>query len=139
MGLEDLVGAISDFVGEFSENIQDAVVDIGEFSKGALENLGNGEIEALENGDLGGAIEYSDMPENDKELAKELVENIAPDYKNLIVSGAKVLGGTLGAVAAIATPGFQPAGLVAGAMAIRGMGELTSQLGSKNVAALADA
>lgn len=139
MGLEDLVGAISDFVGEFSENIQDAVVDIGEYSKGFIENFGGEGMETLENGDLRGVIECSDMSEENKELAKEIVENVELDYKNLFMSGTKVLVGTLGVTAALATPGLQPAGLVAGANLCQGVRELAAQFSSNNTNALANA
>lgn len=139
MGLEDLASAISDFVGEFSENIQDAVVDIGEFSEGALENLGDGEIEALENGDLGRAIECSDISEESKGLAKEILENVPSDYVNLLKSGAKVIGGALGVAAALATPGLQPAGLGSGATLFQGVRELAAQFGGRNENALAGA
>lgn len=139
MGLEDLVDVVSDFVGEFSEGIKDVAVDIEEFSRTAIEGIGNQGMEALENGDLKGAIECSDMPEENKELAKQITDIVSPDVGELFISGTKIVAGALGTVAALATPGFQPAGLLAGATMINGVRDLATQLGggnaNKNVAA----
>ena len=142
MGLEDLGDVVSDLVGEFSEGIKDVTVDIEEFSRTAIEGLGDQGLEALGNGDLKGAIECSDMSEENKELANQIVESIPPNGFELFKSGLKIAAGALGTAAALATPGFQPAGLAAGAALIKGVSELATQLGSrntnKNAAALAN-
>lgn len=137
MMFEDLADMVSDFAGDISENINDAVVDIGEFSKGAMEALGDKGIEALENGDLKGVIEGSDIPKENKEMAKEIVGIV--NVPSALISGAKVVSGTLGTVAALATPGFQPAGVAALSLAVKGAQELASQFSSKNANALANA
>lgn len=139
MGFEDLVGMISDFVGDVSEGIQDIAVDIGEFSKDAIEQLGSEVKEAMEKGDIEGAIACSDMSEENKELANKITDSFNTDCKQLFVSGAKIVAGALGTAAALATPGFQPAGLAAAASLVSGVKDFASQLGSKNASELANA
>ena len=139
MGFEDFAGMISDFAGDIAEGIQDMVVDIGEFSKDAIEDLGSKGMEALENGDIKGAIACSDMSEENKELANKITDSFKADNKQLFISGAKIVAGALGTAAALATPGFQAAGLAAGASLISGVKDFASQLGSKNACALANA
>lgn len=143
MGLEDLGDVISDLVGEVSEGIKDVAVDINEFSRTAIEGIGHQGMEALGNGDLKGAIECCDMPEENKEMANQIVECVPKDYGKLLKGGAEVVGGALGVVAGLITPGFQPAAVAAGATLIKGVGDLAEQLGNrnpnKNTTALANA
>lgn len=138
MGLEDIASSITDFAGDISENINDAVVDIGEFCKDVAEGIGDKGMEALENGDLKGAVEHSDMPKEDKEAVKELVEGV--NVPSLMLSGAKVVGGSVAAIGALATPGFQPAGVAGLSLAVNGAREIVSQWNSsQNIKKLADA
>lgn len=134
MGMENFAAEVSDFAGEVMEGIKDSVENLEEFSKDMLENIGEQGREALENGDLEGAIDCSDIPDEDKELAKEAISEFGLD-KGLMVSGLTVIGGTLGAVVALATPGFQVTGVVAAASAVSGLKDLISQMKSSNVPA----
>lgn len=142
MGLEDL-DVVSDLVGEITEGIKDAVVDIGEFSVAAMEGIGDQGMEALENGDIKGAIECSDLSEENKELSNQIVECVSPSCAELLKSGLKIAAGALGTAAALATPGFQPAGLAAAASLVSGVRDFATQFGNrnanKNAAALANA
>lgn len=143
MGLEDLGDVISDLVGEVSEGIKDVAVDINEFSRTAIEGIGHQGMEALGNGDLKGAIECCDMPEEHREMANQIVESVPPNYAELLKGGLKIAAGALGTAAALATPGFQPAGLAAAGSLAIGVKDLVTQLGSrnpnKNTTALANA
>lgn len=132
MGLEDLASAVNDFMGDASEGIQDILVDIGEYSKNAVESLGEEGMEALENGDIKGAVDCSDMPEDYKEATKEILKEFGvADSKNLFVSGGKILVGTFGTVAALVTPGFQPSGILAAKFTYDGAKELALALQSR--------
>lgn len=130
--------AINDFAGDISEGIKDVVVDIGEFSKNAMENIGEQGMQALENGDIRGAIECSDMPEEHKEIATSVIEQIGLN-KGQVVSALKIAGGALGTIAALATPGFQPAGIAAAGAMIDGINDLIALSDSKNANAVANA
>lgn len=130
--------AISDIVSDISEGITDVAIDIGEFSKNTVENIGDQGMEALENGDIQAAIECSDILEEHKGMVSEIVDQIGLN-KGMIIGGLKVAGGTLGTVAALATPGFQAAGLAAAASTISGLKDLLSQSGSKKADVLANA
>lgn len=137
MALEDLVSSISDFVGDISENIDDAIVDIGDFCKETVENISDQGMEALENGDLKEAVECSDISEEYKEGAKLLLEGV---NKPPLISGAKLIAGVVGTVAALATPGLQIQGVAALTMAVKGAEELSAHFNSnKNVNALINA
>lgn len=134
MGLEDVASMISDVAGDFSEGIQDMAVEIGDFSQNAIESLGEDGVEALEDGDFKEAVDCSDMPEQIKEGTKEVLTELeVPGTKQLWMGAAKVAGGTLGAIAALATPGFQPAGLAAMGSVIMGAKDLASGLSNRQV------
>lgn len=128
--LFEVMSDITDFVGDVSENITDAVFDVGEcvgeFCRKTMEGVGYKEMEALKNNDLKGFIEYSDMPGEQKESAKRLVEYINP----AVISGVKTVGGSIAVIGALATPGFQPMGVKGLSIALQGAKELASQLNS---------
>ena len=140
MGLEDLADVVSDLVGEVSEGIKDVTADIEEFSRNAMEGIGAQGLEALENGDLNGAIECSDMSEENKDIAKQIVESVPYNFGELVKSGLKITAGALGTAAALATPGLQPAGFAAAASLASGVRELAIQCknANKNATALAN-
>jgi len=135
MGMEGLLAETSDFAGEAMEGIKDVLEDVEEFSKKTLENFGEQGREALENGDLEGAIDCSDIPDEDKKLAKEAIREFGLD-KGLVVNGLGIIGGTLGMVAVLATPGLQvAAGFAAAASVVSGAKGVISHLKSGNVPA----
>lgn len=141
MGVEELVDTVSDCVGDFagdiSENIKDAVVEVDEFSKNAMENLGDKGLEALEKGDLVEAVECSDMSKEDKELAKDVVEGFKLNG-NLIISGVKIVGGVLAVVLALKGVDILKS-YEAGALAVKGVQEIVKGINSKKANALANA
>lgn len=133
MEFEGIISDVTDFVGDVSENINDVALDVGECCRKIMEGFGDKGIKALKNNDLRGAIEYSNMPREQKEGAKKLVEYINPT----VINGVKVIGGSIAAIGALATPGFQAAGVTGLSMAVNGAKELASQLNSsQNINAL---
>lgn len=133
MDLENIGNAVTDILGDITENIQEGIADIGDISRDAMENLSSESREALENGDIGKAIECSDMPSETKDAANELIgafnlEKIKP----YLQSGAKIAIGSLGTIAALTTPGFQPYGVVGVKSLYDGVSELVSRRSNKD-------
>lgn len=114
----------SDMMGDFVEGISDVVTDVSEtvvdFSKETLEHFDETGIKELHEGDLEGALKNSDFP--DKEGMKD-VANIFHLDKKVIAAGTKVIGGALGTIAALATPGLQIAAGVAAGSLVTGIGD----------------
>lgn len=114
-------------VTELTENLTDVVKDVaenvGDFAKDAMEHFNEQGLKDLREGNLDGAIDNSDLTSSDKEGLKEVAEAFDLGNKSLFTAGAKVIGGALGTIAALATPGFQVAGVAAAGTCICGMGE----------------
>ena len=85
-----------------------------------MEHFNEQGIKDLQEGNLDGAIDNSDLASSDKEGLKEVAETFDLEKKSLFTAGAKVIGGALGTIAALATPGFQVA---AAATCFNGMSE----------------
>lgn len=121
----DTWGQISDVIGEFAEKISDMVTDVSEnvadFSKEALEHFDEAGIRELNAGNWEEALDHSDLA--DKEELKEVANAFHLD-KNVIMAGTKVIGGAIGTVAALATPGFQITGLAAASTLAAGVCDL---------------
>lgn len=114
-------------VTELTENLTDVVKDVaenvGDFARDAMEHFNEQGIKDLQEGNLDGAIDNSDLASSDKEGLKEVAETFDLEKKSLFTAGAKVIGGALGTIAALATPGFQVAGVAAAATCLNGMSE----------------
>mgnify|MGYP004585620453 FL=1 len=114
-------------VTELTENLTDVVKDVaenvGDFARDAMEHFNEQGIKDLQEGNLDGAIDNSDLASSDKEGLKEVAETFDLEKKSLFTAGAKVIGGALGTIAALATPGFQVAGVAAAATCFDGMSE----------------
>lgn len=114
-------------VTELTENLTDVVKDVaenvGDFARDAMEHFNEQGIKDLQEGNLDGAIDNSDLASSDKEGLKEIAETFDLEKKTLFTAGAQVVGGALGTIAALATPGFQVAGVAAAATCLNGMSE----------------
>lgn len=123
----------SDVIRDLSESISDIVTDVSEnvadFSKEALEHFDESGIRELNAGNWEGALDHSDLA--DKEGLKDVANAFHLD-KNMIMAGTKVIGGALGTVAALATPGFQAAGIAATGTLITGICEFKEMWNSSN-------
>lgn len=110
----DTLEQFRDVIGDLAESISDVVTDVSEnvadFSREALEHFDEAGIRELNAGNWKGALDHSDFA--DKEGLKDVANAFHLD-KNMIMAGTKVIGGALGAVAALTTPGFQMMGVTA--------------------------
>lgn len=122
----DGFGAINE-VTEFAEKLTDVVKDVaenvGDLAKDAFEHFNEQGLKDLQAGNLDGAIDNSDLSSSDKEGIKEVVETFKLDSTPLCKAGVKVVGGALGTIVALATPGFQAAGVTAAIVCINGVSE----------------
>lgn len=114
-------------VTELTENLTDVVKDVaenvGDFARDAMEHFNEQGIKDLQEGDLEGAIDNSDLDSSDKKEYKEIAEIFDLGNKTLFTTGAQVVGGALGTIAALITPGVQAAGFVSAAACVNGMSE----------------
>lgn len=131
MGMEDIVSEASDFFGDFAEGALDKLIDVGDYAKDMAEDLGNEGMEALENGDLDGAVECLDMSQEEKDGIKEVFSILDLDKGKMISGGMKMTAGLLGTVVALATPGIQVAGFASFSTAVKGALEIKEALPSK--------
>ena len=87
-------------VTELTENLTDVVKDVaenvGDFARDAMEHFNEQGIKDLQEGNLDGAIDNSDLASSDKEGLKEVAETFDLEKKSLFTAGAKVIGGKTG-------------------------------------------
>lgn len=122
-------------VTELTENLTDVVKDVaenvGDFARDAMEHFNEQGIKDLQEGNLDGAIDNSDLASSDKEGLKEVAETFDLGKQPWV----KVAVGAVGTIAALATPGFQAWGVGTAAMCFNGMKAWAQEAKAKELAA----